>query len=225
MMINHVLVIPDGNRRFAKSKNMDLGVVYKFISDYTTTGLIKFFLLGKIARELTIYGVSRDNVLKRKKEDLSPIYEAQIDLYSRWLKDKEIVSNVKFRFIGEKNLLSKKYVSIINLLEKTTSKNKDFFCNILVAYSSQWETIEAIKKAKQEKKEMTVDNFNDFLEIKNPIDLIIRTGFEKRLSNAPLYQSAYAEFVFTDYFYPELTMDKLQEIVREYNKRERRYGK
>jgi len=224
-MIDHVLVIPDGNRRFANSKNIDLGVVYKFISDYTTTGLIKFFLLGHNSKELTIYGVSRDNVLKRSKKDLDPIYDAQIDLYSRWLKDKEINSKVKFKFIGDKQLLPKNYQSIIKSLENATSKNKNGVCNILVGYTAQWETLEAIKKAKDKKEELNFDNYNSFLEIQNAIDLVIRTGFEKRLSNCPMYQAAYAELIFTDYYYPELTMDKLQEIVKEYEKRERRFGK
>ena len=224
-MIPHVLVIPDGNRRFAKSKNMDLGVVYKFISDYTTTGLIKFFLLGHNSKELTIYGVSRDNVLKRSKKDLEPIYDAQTDLYSRWLKDKEITSKVKFRFIGDRKILPKNYQSIIKSLENTTSKNTNGICNILAGYSGQWETLEAIKKANEKKEELDLDNYDSFLEIQTPIDLVIRTGFEKRLSNCPMYQAAYAELVFTDYFYPELTMDKLQEIVKAYEKRERRFGK
>jgi len=223
-MINHVLVIPDGNRRFAKSKNMDLGVVYKFISDYTTTGVIKFFLLDKNAKELSIFGISRDNVLKRDKKDLDPIYDAQIDLYGKWLKDKDIISKVKFNFIGDKKLLSKDYNNKMTALENATKNNKSI-CNILVAYTGQWEILEAMKKSKQQNKDTIQENFFDFLEIKTPIDLIIRTGFEKRFSNCPLYQSSYAEFIFTDYFYPELTMDKLQKIVEEYNGRERRFGK
>ena len=223
-MIRHVLVIPDGNRRFAKSKNMDLGVVYKFISDYTTTGLIKFFLLEKNSHELTIFGISRDNVLKRTKEDLEPIYDAQIDLYNKWLENKAIVKKVKFNFIGDRDILPQNYVKKIDALEKATKKNTKQ-CNILVAYNGQWEILEGFKKAEKQNKEITTENFYDYLEIKTPIDLIIRTGFEKRFSNCPIYQTSYSEFTFTDYYYPELTMDKLQKIIEEYHKRERRYGK
>ena len=224
-MINHVLVIPDGNRRFAKSKDIDLGVVYKFISDYTTTGLLKFFLIDKHAKELTIFGISRDNVLQRDKKDLNPIYEAQLDLYSRWLKDKELTSKIKFNFLGDKQLLSPEYKEKISALENATKKNTESTCNILVAYNGQWEIIEGFKKAKAQNKEPTPENFYDFLEIKTPIDLIIRPGFEKRFSSCPIYQTSYSEFMFPDYYYPELTMDKLQKIVDEYSKRERRFGK
>jgi len=223
-VLNHVLVIPDGNRRFAKSKNIDLGVVYKFISDYTTTGLIKFFLIEKNIKELTIFGVSRENVTKRSKSDLNPIYDAQITLYDKWLKNKEIIGKIRFRFIGDKQKLPKEYSKKIALLEKITQKNKKN-CNILVAYSGQLEILNAFEKAKKQNKEITLENFYDFLEIQTPIDLIIRTGFEKRFSNCPIYQTAYSEFVFADYYYPELTMDKLQEILKEYDKRERRFGK
>jgi undecaprenyl diphosphate synthase len=226
-MINHVLVIPDGNRRFAKSKDIDLGVVYKFISDYTTTGLIKFFLLEKNAKELTIFGISRDNVIKREKKDLDPIYDAQIDLYKKWLNDKEIISKVKFTFPGDKQLLPKDYSDSINALENATKKNNgnSAKCNILVAYNGQWEIIEAFKKAKAQGKEPTQENLYEFLQINTPIDLIIRPGYEKRFSSCPIYQTSYSEFIFPDYFYPELTMDNLRKIVEEYNKRERRYGK
>ena len=85
--------------------------------------------------------------------------------------------------------------------------------------------LEGFKKAEKQNKEITTENFYDYLEIKTPIDLIIRTGFEKRFSNCPIYQTSYSEFIFTDYYYPELTMDKLQKIIEEYHKRERRYGK
>jgi len=224
-MINHVLVIPDGNRRFARTKDISLGVVYKFISDYTTTGLLKFFLLEENSKELTIFGISRDNVLKRDKKDIDPIYDAQIDLYGKWMKDSELISRIKFNFVGDKQILPKNYVEKINALENLTKKNTQSVCNILVAYSGQWEIIEGMKKAKKQGVEPDTEKFYNFMEIKNPIDLIIRTGFEKRFSNCPIYQSSYAEFVFTDYYYPELTMDKLQKIVEEFKKRERRYGK
>lgn len=224
-MLNHVLIIPDGNRRFANLRNIDVGVVYRFISDYTTTGLLKFFLLEKKIPELTIFAISRDNVLNRKKEELQAIYEAQIELYDKWLNNNQINSEIRFNCIGDKKLLPKDYNRKIDELENATRKNKQHSCNLLVAYNGQWEIIEATKKAREKKIELTPENYYDFLEIKTPIDLVIRTGFEKRFSGCPLYQTSYAEFVFTEYYYPELTIDKMQQIVAEFDKRNRRFGK
>src|SRR3989338_7659728 len=104
-MLNHVLIIPDCNRRFAKQKHIDEGIVYKFISDYTTTGIIKYFLIEKKIKELSIFGISRHNVLNRTKKDLENIYDAQVDLYKKWGKDEELINaKIKFQFVGDKKL-------------------------------------------------------------------------------------------------------------------------
>ncbi len=224
-MLKHVLVIPDGNRRYAKAKNIDAKVVYKFISDHITTQLVKYFLIDKNVKELSIFAISRNNVLKRKKESLEDIFHAQIELYNEWAKNKEFrEAKIRFNFAGDRELLPKEYLNAMKNLEGATKQNNGPQCNLLAAYNGQWEIMKATEKMKGE----TLKNPEDFykyLEIKTPIDLVIRTGYEKRFSTCPLYQTAYAEFVFTDYYYPDLDKEKLDNILMEYYSRDRRLGK
>ncbi len=185
-----------------------------------------FFLIEKKISELSIFAISRHNVLNRNKKDLENIYEAQIELYKKWGKDEEMKkAGIRFSFVGDKILLPKEYQQTINELENNTKKYSGPICNLLTAYDGQWDLIQATKKAGKKNEELNEEDMYKYLEIQTPIDLVIRTGKEKRLSGCPLYQMSYAELVFKDYFYPELTVDKLKEIYDEFIKRERRFGK
>lgn len=222
MLPNHVLIIPDGNRRYAEKNKIGIGVIYKHISDNVTTKLLKHLLLSKAIPELTFFGISRDNVVKREEEDLQSIYEAQIKLYSNWLNDSELNKKVRFNFIGDKVLLPKNYQKIMNELEDTTKSNNGKVCNILVAYNGQWEIENALKKILKETKTSSISKN---LELKNDVDLVIRTGREKRFSTAPLYQIAYAELFFLEEYYPNLTIEKIDSILEQFKNTKRRFGK
>jgi len=223
-MLKHVLIIPDGNRRYAEKKNIDMPVVYKLISDDITTKLIKYLIIDKNIKEMSFFAISRDNVLKRTGKDLDPILDAQVKAYEDWLKTDALTKNVTFKFIGDLDLLPKEYVKVALKLQEKTKKNKNGTLNILTAYDGRWEIREASKKA-AEKNDLSENAFEKYLLIKTPIDLIIRTGGEKRFSTCPIYQSAYSELVFLDKFYPELTSDVLDGILKDYESRHRRFGK
>jgi undecaprenyl diphosphate synthase len=219
----HVLIIPDGNRRYAKQKNLDISVVYTYISDDITTKIIKYLLIDKNVDEFTIFGISRDNVLKRNSQDLNPIYGAQISAYKQWEKSSSLLKNISFRFIGDLKLLPKEYVSIAQKLEKKTKNNKKIV-NILVAYDSCWEIQEASKETKFTK-ELSEEEFLTYLKLPSYIDILVRTGGEKRLSGAPIYQSKYAELFFLNEFYPDFNTETLNQILNQFNERQRRFGK
>jgi len=223
--LKHVLIIPDGNRTYAKKKSIDTKVVYRWISDFTTTELIRFFAVTKKISELSIFGLSRKNLL-RNKQELSEIYSAQEYLAEEWLKNKSFQNaKIKFKIIGDKDLLPKKHLEKIMLLEKKTQKNTGTLVNLLVGYDGQFEILQALKNMPNHKIPDNPKEFYKYLGIKTPVDLIIRTGIEKRFSGAPLFQTAYSEFVFTGYHYPELTIEKLKQIIEDYEKRDRKYGK
>lgn len=222
--LNHVLIIPDGNRRYAKQKNIDTKVVYRRISDFTTTELIKFFVISKKLKELSVFGISRNNVLKRGDAGLGEIFETQAYLAKEWAKNKSFTkAGVRFKLVGDLSLLPKEHLAKIKALESKTIKRKGSLVNLLVSYDGQHEILRAIKRA-EGKNIDAPEKFYRYLDIKTPIDLIIRTGGEKRFSAAPLYQTSYSEFVFTDYFYPELTIARLEEIIKDYDGRQRRFG-
>lgn len=223
-MLNHVLIIPDGNRRYAKAKNIDLNVVYKYISDDITTKLIKYLIIDKKISEMSFFAISRANVVKRSREDLKGIFEAQVGAYDNWSKNKALTDHIRFRFIGDMSILPKDYRAKAMELEEKTKNNTNGICNLLVAYDGNWELDNAYKSA-FEAKDRSNDALKRHLLLKTPIDLVIRTGGEKRYSGAPIYQAEYAELFFLDKFYPELTVEEMEKIFAEYGNRERRFGK
>ena len=223
-MLKHVLIIPDGNRRYANKKDIDIGVVYKFISDDITTKLIKYLIIEKKISEMSFFAISRDNVLHRTKKELHPIFDAQIDAYDNWLRNPALTKHIKFNFVGDFSLLPKDYVNKAKELENKTKNNKNGILNLLVAYDSEWEIFEATKKVSK-LKDFSESDLKKNLLIKTPIDLIIRTGGEVRLSGCPIFPSKYAELVFIEKFYPELTSEALDEILKNYNLKNRRFGK
>ena len=134
-----------------------------------------------------------------------------------------MTDNIKFKFVGDLSTLPEYYIKAAKALEEKTKKNKNGICNLLVAYDGNWEVLEAAKKVSQ-KGPFTLENFEKHLEISH-IDLIIRTGGEHRLSGAPIWQSQYSELYFSEKFYPELTTEELEKVLKNYNERERRFGK
>lgn len=224
--LNHILIIPDGNRRFADSHNITYETIYKLVAVNTTIMLLEEILIVDRAREVTFFMISRNNILKRHSKELKPIFDAQIEAYKKLLKNKKAIdAKIKFNFIGERNLLPKEYVKSMEKLESKTKSNQGKVCNFLVAYDGSWELLDALKKMSVNKEEFNEFNLYKNLQLKTAFDLVIRSGGETRLSSCPLIQSSYAELYFGDFFYPQFTVDKLNEIIADYKKRERRFGK
>lgn len=226
MMLKHILIIPDGNRRYADERDISYNVLYKYIAEEVTARIINHILIKRKIPELTIFGVSRNNVLERPKEQLKEILLAQTRAYGKWLKINLFEeAQIRFRFIGDLSLLPAFYKKKTTQVQKTTEKFKGPKCNILVAYDGRWEILNAIKKVQNKKTKLTLDNFYNFLELDSDIDLVIRTGCEKRFSEAPIFQAAYAELFFEDFYYPEFNEKRIDKIIEKFDKRERRFGK
>ncbi|MFH1256812.1 MAG: undecaprenyl diphosphate synthase family protein [Candidatus Diapherotrites archaeon] len=224
-MLKHILVIPDGNRRYAKERNCSLQEIYDYAIIELTTKLLKFFLIEKNIPEVTIYGISLNNILKRKAEELEPIFKPQIKAYKKWLTDNDFKNaQVAFRFFGEIEKLPKNYKKIIKELEAAAPKKPKKMCNLLVGYDAEAEIVNAINCAQKNKGRISQEKLRDFLQLKTPIDVVFRSGYEKRLSGAPLIQSSQAELIFADYYYPELNKKRMEGIIEEYNNRKRRHG-
>jgi len=220
----HVLIIPDGNRRFAKAKGFSLEEAYELACVHVTTNLVKQILVKRRIPMLSLFGLSYDNAANRHELELAPIYDAHAKTYAAWLADDEIKLNVKFNFIGDARLLPKRYRLLAAKLVAATNRNTRGVCNILIPYDGQREIVDGARKVAR-KKSFSREGFFGCLQLREPIDLVIRTGRETRLSACPLYQTAYAEIFFKDFYYPEFTTRRLDAIIREFSERERRFGK
>jgi len=224
-MLTHLLIIPDGNRRYALKNNLPLEEVYNYAIGGLTTRILKHLFSDIGIGEISLFGLSSNNVKHRKVTDLVYLYKAQMNAFNIWMKEDYFFKNIKIKFVGALSLLPKNYLDLITSLEEKTRKNKEKKLNVLVAYDGQEEILNALSKINNIKGKLSVKRFYDFLDIKTPIDLVLRTSGEMRLSGAPLFQTAQAEFIFSKYYFPELNEKKIDLLIKKFEFRNRRFGK
>ena len=224
-MLDHVLLIPDGNRRWARETGKPPEEVYATVALQITPMVIKYLLIEKNIKEFSIFAVSKNNLIMREKNELDSILRAQISAYEYLQRDSDIVnSKIRFKFVGDLALTPNDYREAAKTLSDLTAQNTSHVCNFLVGYDAQHELVQGINAMIKSGENINENNYKNFLQLKSDIDIVVRTGFEKRLSGAPLLQSRYAELFFCDYYYPDLTKEKIDDIIKEFNSRKRRFG-
>ncbi len=221
----HVAIIPDGNRRWAKSKGLSI------ISGYAeagSSGRIREIIeeSGRIGvKYLTFWGFSSEN-WKRDKKEIDFIFSFVSKFLREWGSD-AVRNNVKFRHIGRKDRLPKKLVSEIEDLENRTRNCKGLCVQLCLDYGGKDEIIRAVNKivSSGAKKidEKIFSNYLDSAGMPEP-DLIIRTGGEKRVSGFMPFQSDYAELYFTDIYFPDFDKNEFRKAIDNFAQRERRFG-
>ncbi|MEK6885455.1 MAG: polyprenyl diphosphate synthase [Nanoarchaeota archaeon] len=222
--VNHIGVIIDGNRRYAKVRGMLSHKGHEKGAD-KVEDFLKWCEELKI-NELTIYALSTEN-LNRDKKELDFLF----DLFRKWFKklnnDKEIEKNqVKIRFIGDLSLVPEDIKEIcLNLEEKTKKYNKYMF-NFCFAYGGRQELTAAVNKLiKSGKKQVTESDITNALWLSSEPQFIIRTGGKTRSSNFLPWQSVYSEWFFLDKMWPEIEKSDLVECIEKFQKTQRNFGK
>lgn len=226
----HVAIIMDGNGRWAKKRGMPRSVGHKKGAE-TVKEITR--AAGEIGvKYLTLYAFSTEN-WNRSEEEVATL----MNLLREYLKSdlKEIQENgVKIVFIGERQMLDADIVENMRKLEADTAGNDKMTLCIALSYGSRQEIVNAARKiaalAKRgdiQPEDVDSKMFSDMLytkDIPDP-DMLIRTSGEQRVSNYLLWQLAYTEFFFTDVLWPDFSRKHLEDIIAEFNSRERRYGK
>lgn len=219
----HVGFIMDGNGRWAKLRGKPRSFGHIKGSDNVEKVVTGCFERGIYA--VTLYAFSTEN-RSRPKEEVDKI----LSLLEKFLKKyiKTLVKNeVKLVFSGDLSVLPK---SLKNLAEEKTQQTENFTKNVLniaLNYGSRAEIIRACNALiKSGKSEVTEKDFENELYTKflPEMDLIVRTGGEKRLSNFFMYQAAYAELYFTDVYWPDFNEEELDKALLWFSKRQRRFG-
>ena len=227
-IINHVAIIPDGNRRWAKKDNL-------VISKGHEAG---FEVLRKILKEckdsgpkiLSFYAFSTENFNRSQLEikQLFSLLENVLDKFSQELKE----NNIQLRISGSQTNLSQ---TLLKKLKQATTlcSSGDFILNICFNYGSQEEFINIGKIIVKQSQAGEIQEANITKEYINsllwngdlpPVDLLIRTSDEYRISNFMLWQCAYAEFYFSSKLWPDFTAADFDIALEEFQKRHRRYG-
>ncbi len=225
---NHVAIIMDGNGRWAQNRNYkrtkghQMGAkVLKKISEYA---------FNKKVKVLSVFAFSTEN-WKRSKEEVDYIMNLFVSIF------KENYESMKKRgvrvvFSGLRSKLSDKVLKLIDKMTLETKYNKNGIFNICINYGGQDEIVEATKKIASKVKEGIIDvndinkeMYNDYMfNDLPPIDLMIRTSGEYRISNFMLWQMAYSELYFTDTLWPDFDEKEFDLALESFNKRDRRYG-
>lgn len=220
--LRHLGIILDGNRRFAKRLMLEpwRGHELGFKKLEKIVGWLKEFEV----KELTLYCFSLENFNRPKLEFdfLMKIFKESIEMLK---KDKRIRKNkIKLRFIGKRELFDKEIQTGMYELEEMTKNYNNYIINFALGYGGRQEIIEAVKRLVKSGKEINEENLQKNLWLSDDIDLIIRTGAEKRTSNFLPWQSTYAEWIFLDKMWPEFEKQDLTECIEEFKNRKRRFG-
>ncbi len=225
----HVAIIMDGNGRWARERRLPRIAGHKRGAE-TLRGIIV------AARELgisylTVYGFSSEN-WRRPAEEVGEL----MGLLRHYLRSElaELHANgVRIRVIGDRQRLHKDIIALVEDSEKRTRDNTALHFTLALSYGSRHEIVEATRRIAREAVVGDLDPENisegDFaarlstVGVPDP-DLVIRTSGEMRLSNFLLWQSAYAELVFTEKLWPDFCKQDLVDAIAEFRQRERRYG-
>ncbi|MBQ1801571.1 MAG: isoprenyl transferase [Lachnobacterium sp.] len=227
---NHVAIILDGNGRWAKSQGKPRTYGH-------TVGAKNVERVCKAANDLgikylTLYAFSTEN-WKRPDTEVKALMKLLGNYLSTCIKTAN-KNNMRVRVIGDKTKLTDKFQEKIKELEEISSHNNGLNLSIAINYGSRDEMVRAIKNISEDiengflKKEAIDEQlFSSYLDTKDipDPDLMIRTSGEQRLSNYLLWQLAYSEFYFTETPWPAFHGEELLEAVKEYTRRDRRFGK
>ncbi len=227
----HIGFILDGNRRFAAQKGVKAHIGHYFGANKVEE-LLEWCLESNI-KVVTMYAFSTENV-KREKQEVDNIMELAKERFEKLISDERIHRNkVRVTVLGHiEKLPPAVQESLHNAMERTKGYDA-FYLNVCMAYGSKSEVVDAVKAIGKEIREgvlepddITYETIHDHLltsDVPDP-DLIIRTGGEARLSNFLLLQSAYAELFFTDVYLPAFRKIDFLRIIRDFQRRDRRYG-
>ncbi len=220
--VGHIAFIMDGNGRWAKRRGMPREFGHKHGAEVFRKIMRRCVELD--IKASTYYVFSTEN-WKRPQHEVDAI----MALLDKYLDDceKEVYENdVRFIFIGDTSLFTESVQKKMRKIEKV-SEDKKYIVNLALNYGGRSEITNAVNSLiKEGKTELSEKDITDALYTKEspPLDLIVRTGGDLRISNFLLWQAAYAEFYFTDKLWPDLVPDDINKIVDNFTNRSRRFG-
>ena len=221
----HVVIIPDGNRRWAKKRGLapiaghkrGLETALKVVKGSRSLGV----------KVLTLWGFWTENWKRPDKEVgyLMKIYLLFFKNHAREL----VREGVKFKWLGRRDRVPAALRNMLEKIEKTTAKNKNYILNICIDYGGHEEIVDTFKKilkkgvkASQVTEELIAKNL-DTVGLPNP-DLLIRTSGEMRTSGIMPWQTAYTELFFSKLMFPDFSIAELKRAISDYSARQRRFG-
>lgn len=224
--LKHIAIIMDGNRRWAKEKNLPSAMGHKKGVD-SLKNILRACNDFSI-KYLTVYAFSTEN-WNRKKEEVEFLMNLVAVTLTNELSEMH-KENVQIHFIGDLTKLSDKLQKILANAVETTKNNTGVVLQIALNYGSRDEIVHAVQKIVEsgiksdEIDEQLISGNLYTAGVPDP-DILIRTGGEQRISNYLLWQIAYSEIIIRSEFWPDFDKNSLKDSILEFGKRQRRYGK
>jgi undecaprenyl diphosphate synthase len=221
----HVGYIIDGNRRWAKEHG--LPTYEGHLAGYNALKDVAFATLEAGVEYMSVYIFSTEN-WKRSQQEVSNLMSLVLRLFTT---DAKMFSdyNIRLKVLGQRDGLNPKILAAMDKLEENTKDNTAGTMAICLNYGGQNEIVDAVKNIVRSG--VSADAINEDLIAENlygsevpPVDVIVRTSGEKRLSNFMLWRAAYSEFIFLTKPWPDMTKDDVTAIIDEYALRGRRFG-
>lgn len=218
----HIGIIMDGNGRWAKKRALPRSAGHK-------AGAEVFRTISKECGRLdiecvTFYAFSTEN-WKRPKEEVNALMSLFKDYLLEAKADVTQSGNIRLKFIGEREGLSDSLLQLMDEAEEETAQHTGTTVYLAINYGGRQEIVSAVNKLiSQGKDKITEDDISSQVYTTPECDLIIRPSGEQRLSNFLLWQAAYSEFWYSDVLWPDFKVDDLHSALREFEKRNRRFG-
>ncbi len=216
----HIGLIPDGNRRWArehgKSPMYGHSVGAKRLEEF-----VEWCGEYPEIKMVSIFALSTEN-LKRPKEEVDALWRVYGLELRKLLRDPRVKKNrMRVRVVGERGIWKPGIKQIVKELYDTTKTYSRFVLNIMLAYGSKLELNRAMKETVRK----PFEKLDKALYVREPLDLVIRTGNQHRLSNFMLYQASYAEIYFSDKLWPDFTREDFDVVMEWYQEQQRKFGK
>lgn len=221
----HIGYVVDGNRRWAKKHG--LPTYEGHLAGYNALKDIAIATLDEGVEYMSAYIFSTEN-WKRSADEIKGLMGLTLKLLTADVPQFN-VHNVRLKVIGSRRGVDKKIIKAIEGAEAATASNDGGTLALCFNYGGQLEISDAVKKIVQSgiaADDVTPELITENLYVPEvpPMDLVVRTSGEMRLSNFMLWRAAYSEIIFLDQMWPDMTKDDVTAIIKEYSRRQRRFG-
>lgn len=224
----HVAIILDGNRRWAKRKNLPSLKGHQ--AGAKNLEKLASYIIDKGVKYLSVFAFSTEN-FKRSEEEVKYL----MDLFVNWFRheyDKFHEENIKVIFSGRRENLRDDVLEAMDYITEKTANNTKGTLNVCLNYGGQQEIADGTKRIAKDIQDgkISIDDIDEKLLYKYmydelpPIDFLIRTSGEERISNFMIYELSYAEMYFPEVCFPDFNEKEFEHAIDVYNERDRRFG-
>jgi undecaprenyl diphosphate synthase len=221
--MNHLAIILDGNRRWARERSLPTFEGHR--RGYDNVKTIGLAALERGVEFFTVFAFSTEN-WKRSEEEVGYLMDLLVRALTKDL-DFFLENGVRLKVIGRRNGLSQKVLKAIDQAEEKTADGRRGQINLCINYGGRAEIIDGVKQLIKSGDEVTEENLTRAVwthGIPDP-DMIVRTSGEHRLSGFLTWSGVYSELKIVDSYWPDFSVDDLKECLSEYEERQRRFGK